>query len=102
MDLQSLVRELVAQNVVTLPPEGLPALLAGADLLRQEDTHLSGFIRVVSLQGTILVQEELPDGHTILLRRFGGRREADQFVAERLETYERMWDGCGCKVNYYD
>ena len=32
----------------------------------------------------------------------GGESEARAFVEERLETYDRMWDGCGCKVHYLD
>ena len=27
--------------------------------------------------------------------------EVQAFVEDRLDTYERMWDGCGCKVAYY-
>jgi len=29
------------------------------------------------------------------------KKEADLFIDERMETYDRMWDGCGCKVDYY-
>ena len=28
--------------------------------------------------------------------------EARALVARRLETYDKMWDGCGCKVDYHD
>ena len=24
-----------------------------------------------------------------------------RFVAERMDQYERMWDGCGCRIDYY-
>lgn len=27
--------------------------------------------------------------------------EARSFVDGRLETYDNMWNGCGCKVDYY-
>jgi hypothetical protein len=27
---------------------------------------------------------------------------AQQFVADRMAQYERMWDGCGCRVRYYE
>jgi hypothetical protein len=23
-------------------------------------------------------------------------------VQRRLEQYERMWDGCGCRIDYYE
>jgi len=29
------------------------------------------------------------------------KKEAEEFIKERLEIYNRMWDGCGCKVDYY-
>ncbi len=53
------------------------------------------------LDGYSLVQEETPDGQ-ILLRRLGSREAAEEFVEDRLATYERMWDGCGCKVDYHN
>lgn len=75
------------------------AILARAHLLRTEDTTLAGFLRVLWLDGEIWVEEEPPDGR-ILLRRFDDRAAADAFVDRRLETYDRMWDGCGCKIDY--
>jgi len=35
-------------------------------------------------------------------RLLGGPQEADAFVRKRLEEYERMWDGCGVKVDYFE
>jgi hypothetical protein len=32
----------------------------------------------------------------------GDEDEVRRFVRERLEAYDRMWDGCGCKVDYYN
>ncbi len=26
---------------------------------------------------------------------------ARRFVEDRMETYERMWDGCGCRIDYH-
>jgi len=75
------------------------AMLARAELLRAEDTVISGWIRVIELDGEIRVEEETPD-RRILLRRFADRAAADRFVDRRLETYDRMWDGCGCRVDY--
>ncbi|UCC82757.1 MAG: hypothetical protein JSW46_17585 [Gemmatimonadota bacterium] len=36
-----------------------------------------------------------------VLRRLSDAEEAGHFVKDRLEAYERMWDGCGCKIDYY-
>jgi len=35
------------------------------------------------------------------VRRLGGEDEARAFIRDRLDTYDRMWDGCGCKIDYY-
>jgi hypothetical protein len=37
-----------------------------------------------------------------VIRRLTGAGEARALVARRLETYDKMWDGCGCKVDYHD
>ena len=29
------------------------------------------------------------------------RETAERFVEDRLSDYERMWDGCGCKIEYH-
>jgi hypothetical protein len=58
-------------------------------------------IRILSVDGTILIQEETPD-REVLARAMATREDANTFVNKRLEIYERMWDGCGCKIDYFD
>jgi hypothetical protein len=36
-----------------------------------------------------------------VIRRLADEAAAARFVADRLATYERMWDGCGCRIDYY-
>ena len=100
MELQTLLLELEEKKVTELSADGLPDLLAASKLLREEDTHFAGFIRILSFESRILVQEQLPDGSKVLLRGFAAREKAEEFIRERLDTYDRMWDGCGCKVDY--
>jgi len=101
MDLQSLCSELEKHAVVELPSDELDDLLAAAELVREDDTHLAGFIRILSIQGKILIQEYVANDGRVLLRGFTDRQGAEAFVRGRLDTYERMWDGCGCKVHYF-
>jgi hypothetical protein len=91
----------LAQGVspVVLSSATLPELLARARVVRAEDTGISGWIRLLELDGEILTQEETPD-HRVLVRRHADVVDAERFVEERLATYDRMWDGCGCKVDY--
>jgi hypothetical protein len=58
-------------------------------------------IRLLQLDGKLLIQEKSNKGE-FLVRLMKTKKEADDFIKERLETYNRMWDGCGCKVDYYN
>jgi 5S rRNA maturation endonuclease (ribonuclease M5) len=44
---------------------------------------------------------EEPNAKERTLRIMRDEDAAGQFIAERIETYERMWEGCGCKIDYY-
>ncbi len=78
------VRRGVHPDVVAMMPEGKAQILKIEPLRKQ----VVDVVRSRPYEG---------------LRRvwiFDGVEAAQEFVAARLETYERMWDGCGCKVDY--
>jgi hypothetical protein len=79
MNLQKLLTDLPDVPVLQISAEDLQDVLGQSQLLYETETHLAGPIRILELRT---------------------RLEADRFVRERLETYERMWDGCGCKIDY--
>ena len=79
----------------------LTAMLEVFETARAVDTGLAGWIRILSVEGERIVQEETQEGQ-ILLRRFGSPEAADAFVDRRLADYDRMWDGCGCKIRYHE
>jgi hypothetical protein len=87
-------------RVVEIRHEELAALLADARLLREEDTRLCGSIRVLQLGPQILIQEQSFEGQP-LIRLADSAESAQAFVEERLATYERMWDGCGCRIDHF-
>lgn len=89
----------LADSPMSVPPADWEGVIARATVLRIEDTTISGHLRILALDGELYVQEEAPGGR-ILLRRRPDRAAADRFVDQRLETYDRMWDGCGCRVDY--
>jgi hypothetical protein len=99
VDIDALLEKLGDASRLDLSPDELAGLLEEAELVREEDTCISGMIRVLCLRNIVLVQEETPD-REVLVRIRPTREAAEEFVAHRLETYERMWDGCGCKVDY--
>ena len=99
MDIDALLEKLGEASRLGLSPDELASLLEEADLVREEDTCISGMIRILRLRNTILVHEETPEREIVIRIRPTVEAE-EEFVAGRLDTYERMWDGCGCKVDY--
>ena len=99
MESRDLIDQTEKRQIVSLDPEDLPKFLAVADTIRADDTGLAGWIRVLFIDGRVAVQEQTTDGE-ILLRRLASRDAAEQFVDRRLTDYERMWDGCGCRIDY--
>jgi len=95
-----LIADLHHSPVVAIDRDTLRELIDAADVLREDDTHLAGWIRVLAVGDSILVQEETPKGE-VLVRRMPSRESAERFVDLRMQSYDRMWDGCGCKVDYY-
>jgi hypothetical protein len=102
MDSAVLLKAFENTSRVSLTSEELDELLAAATIVREEDSCISGMLRILRLEnGTIVVQEETPKKE-VLVRTRPSLEAAQEFVSGRLEVYERMWDGCGCKINYED
>jgi len=79
----------------------LNELLQTSQIIFEQDTRLRDFIRILKLNGNLLLQEKTNLGD-ILIRRFETEADAMKLVNERMEIYDKMWDGCGCKINYYE
>lgn len=86
---------------VVVAAEHLHDLLERADELREDPTGPAGPIRILRIGRHILVQESTPDGEQVV-RRFTTPEAAERFVSARLAAYDRMWDGCGCKIDYLE
>ena len=99
LDTDEIIREAAEKSVVKIDREELDAVLERAEVIRSADTALAGWIRILSLGTHVLVQEETPE-REVLLRRLPSVDAANRLVDERLADYERMWDGCGCKIDY--
>ena len=100
MDAQSWLERFPTGRVETITAAELPELLAVGRCLREVDTRLAGVLRVLELGGVLLMQEQTTRGQ-LLVRRIASLEAAEGLIAGRLEIYERMWDGCGCKVDYF-
>jgi hypothetical protein len=101
MKAESYLRALKEREILVRPAGELSDLIEAAELLREEETHFAGRIRVLRVDDRILVQEQEPKSKKLVIRAFPSEKEAERFVDDRLSTYDRMWDGCGCKIDYY-
>jgi hypothetical protein len=100
LEIGEIIREVSKQVVVEIDRDHLAAVLERAEVVREEDTTLAGWIRVLALDEQVLVQEETPD-RNVLIRKLASIDQANRLVDRRLADYERMWNGCGCKIDYY-
>ena len=88
-------------NYLIIDDADLESVLNNSEILRVEDTYLSDFIRVIKYDEKLFVQETTFKKE-IIIRKMDSMKEVDFFVQERLDYYERKWDGCGCKIDYYE
>jgi hypothetical protein len=70
-------------------------------MIIEENTYISDKIRLLKFKDELILQEKTTKDE-FLIRKMKTQKEAEDFMRDRLEIYNRMWDGCGCKVNYYD
>ncbi|HHE54572.1 MAG TPA: hypothetical protein ENL21_02240 [Caldithrix abyssi] len=99
--MEALAQEAKNSKYLKISLEQVQELLDNCQLLVEHDTMVSDKIRLFLCGETYLVQEKT-DKDDFLLRAFETELQARQFIMERMKIYEDMWDGCGCKVYYYD
>lgn len=100
MTVDELLARLQTEPVVPLPTAEWDALAPAFHEVERHNTYISGDLVIVEA-GEVLLAVEEPSSQERTVRRLANRDEADAFVRDRLDTYERMWDGCGCRVEYY-
>jgi hypothetical protein len=100
MTPQTLRRALERDGVVPISPAEWEELESAFEEVERHDTRLAGNLVIVLDEETYLALEE-PSRESRVLRKLGSRASAHAFVEKRLGEYERMWDGCGCRIEYY-
>ncbi len=99
-DTQSIFADSRAGHRI-VSPEEWDGVAAASRPLRSVESALDHKIEIRSL-GDELLAREISDKGEIILRLFPGEPDLNAFLKRRIDIYERMWDGCGCKVDYYD
>ena len=100
MNMDKLVTEMKDRLTYIMSPSELDDLLNSCEIVFERDTLISGFIRILKYKENFITQETT-DKNEVVLRLYKSRKKADALVMDHLDTYDQMWDGCGCKVDYY-
>lgn len=98
---RQLSEEINKKKIIIISDAQLKIILDTFETIREEETYLSGKIRILRKNDQYFIQE-MSNKNEILLRGIPSEKNADDFINQRLETYENMWNGCGCQVNYYE
>jgi len=101
MEVKEIFDKTLNSNYLIIEEDELKSVLDNFEIIRVEDTYLSDFIRVLKYDKKLFVQETTFKKE-ILIRKMDSMNDVDFFVQERLDYYERKWDGCGCKIDYYE
>ncbi len=100
MVIKELITRVKKKACLKIDEKELELLLSKCKIVKEKDTLISGKLRLLNYQNNLLIQEQSNKGE-LFIRFMQNKAEANKFIDERLETYDRMWDGCGCKVDYY-
>jgi len=84
-----------------MPKDELDTLLNSCEILIEKDTVINDKVRILK-QDNIFIFQEITNKDEVALRKFARLKDAETLVQDRLTVYENMWNGCGCKVNYYE
>lgn len=100
MDISKTITNMKSNEPKILSEEIVQSIISKSNLLTEQDTLISRHIRLMKYKHVFIVQER-SSKQEIILRKFTNFDKASKFITERMIVYEKMWDGCGCKINYY-
>jgi len=100
MAISKIIQKLVSEKIVTITDSELEELISQSEIVEEKKIVMLGFIRIVVYDTHVIVQEQT-DNNELVIRLAESVDEAKKFVRDRLDTYDRMWDGCGCKIDYF-
>ncbi|NWF88298.1 MAG: hypothetical protein HXY50_02425 [Ignavibacteriaceae bacterium] len=89
------------EKFIVITSDELTNLLNSSKIIFEQDTKLRDYIRILQIDDNVILQETTNTGE-IIIRAFKNVIEAMNLVNDRLSVYDKMWDGCGCKINYYE
>ena len=97
----NLSNKLRAEKYLIISGDDLTEMLQTSEIIFEQDTRIRDMIRILKVKDHFFLQEKTNLGE-IIVRQFDSEEDALRLVNERMEIYDKMWDGCGCKINYYE
>jgi hypothetical protein len=94
---RELIHALRRGHLLSLKPGELPGRLVAVRVIRADATCVTGCIRILAVDDSIVVQEETVDGG-LLIRAMPSLQRAQIFVDRRLDSYAPLWHGLSCPV----
>ena len=101
INLEKIFRNVKNNKYLEISETDLNELLSNSKLIQEENTYISDKIRLLKIKDDLILQEKTTKGE-YLIRYIKTKKEAEELIKARLKIYEKMWDGCGCKVDYYE
>jgi uncharacterized lipoprotein YehR (DUF1307 family) len=101
MKISDIISSAKNKKYLLISREDLNDLLSQSKILIEENTYISDKIRLLKFKDELILQEKTTKDE-FLIRRMKSKEEAEDLIKHRLEIYKRMWDGCGCRIHYYD
>lgn len=86
-------------RIVRVSADAWTAIAASFPEVERHPTGVAGDLLIVSTE-TGLAAVERPTDAERVIRPLADAEAARRFVDERLAQYERMWEGCGCRIDY--
>jgi hypothetical protein len=100
MDFSKLNIVLQRKTFLMITEVELNELLLKSQRIVEKDTLISDKIRLLKHNNQLILQEKTTKDE-YLIRMVKSVEEGEELIKQRMEIYDRMWDGCGCKVEYY-
>jgi len=101
MDFSKMISSAKKKKYLIISETELKELLSISKVIIEDNTYISDKIRLLKFKDELILQEKTTKDE-YLIRLLKSKKEAEEFINQRLEIYSRMWDGCGCKVKYYE
>ncbi|NWF50918.1 MAG: hypothetical protein HXY49_10300 [Ignavibacteriaceae bacterium] len=101
MNPEAIISSAKKKKYLIISEPELNELLSHSNIIIEENTYISDKIRLLQFEDVLIIQEKTTKNE-YLIRVMKTKKEAEELIKHRLEIYDKMWDGCGCKVEYYE